>query len=39
MIKLFELYAGVAKLADAHGSGPCDSDIMEVQVLSPALVF
>ncbi len=30
-------FAGVAELADAHGSGPCDSNIMRVQVPSPAL--
>ena len=26
-------------MADAHGSGPCDSNIMRVQVPSPAYVF
>ncbi len=26
----------MAELADAHGSGPCDSNIMEVQVLLSA---
>lgn len=30
------LRAGVVKLADTHGSGPCASNGMEVQVLSPA---
>ena len=29
--------AEVAELADAHGSGPCDSNIMRVQVPSSAL--
>ncbi len=28
--------AGVAELADAHGSGPCELRLMKVQVLSPA---
>ena len=32
------VFAGVAELADAHGSGPCDSNIMRVQVPSPASV-
>ena len=27
----------MAELADAHGSGPCDSNIMRVQVPFPAL--
>ena len=26
----------MAELADAHGSGPCESNFMEVQVLLPA---
>ena len=26
----------MAELADAHGSGPCESNFMEVQVLSGA---
>ena len=26
-------------MADAHGSGPCDSNIMWVQVPSSALIF
>ena len=30
------LSAGMAELADAHGSGPCDSNIMRVQVSFPA---
>ena len=29
-------FADVAELADAHGSGPCESDFMQVQVLSSA---
>lgn len=29
-------YAGMAELADAHGSGPCESNFMQVQVLLPA---
>ena len=29
-------YAGMAELADAHGSGPCESDFMQVQVLLSA---
>ena len=28
--------ADMAELADAHGSGPCESDFMQVQVLLPA---
>ena len=28
----------MAKLADAHGSGPCDRKVMEVQVLSSAQI-
>ena len=28
--------AGMAELADAHGSGPCEGDFMQVQVLFPA---
>ena len=31
-------YAEVAELADAHGSGPCDSNIMRVQVPSSAQI-
>ena len=30
--------AEVAELADAHGSGPCGSNTMRVQVPPPALV-
>ena len=30
------LYADMAELADAHGSGPCESNFMEVQVLLAA---
>lgn len=26
------IFAGMAELADAHGSGPCGSDTMRVQV-------
>lgn len=26
----------MAELADAHGSGPCESNFMQVQVLFPA---
>ena len=29
----------MAELADAHGSGPCDSNIMRVQVPFPACLF
>ena len=29
-------YAVVAELADAHGSGPCEVTLMQVQVLFPA---
>ena len=28
----------MAELADAHGSGPCESNFMQVQVLLPAPV-
>ncbi len=31
-----KIYAGVAELADAYGSGPYESNLMKVQVLSPA---
>ena len=31
------VHAEVAELADAHGSGPCDGNIMRVQVPSSAL--
>ena len=30
------IFAGMAELADAHGSGPCESNFMQVQVLLPA---
>ena len=30
------VYADMAELADAHGSGPCESDFMQVQVLLSA---
>ena len=30
------LDADMAELADAHGSGPCESDFMQVQVLLSA---
>ena len=30
--------AAMAELADAHGSGPCESNLMEVQVLLAAPV-
>ncbi len=32
----FLRYAGMAELADAHGSGPCESNFMQVQLLLPA---
>ena len=35
-VKIEDLYAGMAELADAHGSGPCESNFMQVQVLLPA---
>ena len=31
------VFADVAELADAHGSGPCGSNSMQVQVLSSAV--
>ena len=31
------IYAGMAELADAHGSGPCGSNTMRVQVPFSAL--
>lgn len=37
-VKIEDLYAGMAELADAHGSGPCESNFMQVQVLLPAPV-
>ena len=33
------ILAGMAELADAHGSGPCESNFMQVQVLLPAPYF
>ena len=33
------LYAEVAELVDAHGSGPCESNLLRVQVPSSALSF
>jgi hypothetical protein len=33
------LCAEMAELADAHGSGPCDSNIMRVQVPFSALIL
>ena len=30
------IYAGMAELADAYGSGPYESNFMQVQVLLPA---
>ena len=30
------IFAGMAELADAHGSGPSESNFMEVQLLLPA---
>ena len=32
------LFAAMAELADAHGSGPCERKLMEVQVLLAAPV-
>ena len=34
--KNFNTFAGMAELADAHGSGPCEGNFMQVQVLLPA---
>ena len=31
-----QIFADMAELADAHGSGPCESNFMQVQVLLPA---
>ena len=31
------MFAGMAELADAHGSGPCELTLMRVQVPFPAL--
>ena len=33
---IYHLHAGMAELADAHGSGPCGSNTMRVQVPFPA---
>ena len=33
----YNMDAGMAELADAHGSGPCGSNTMRVQVSFPAL--
>ena len=33
------MYAEMAELADAHGSGPCGSNTMRVQVPFSALSF
>ena len=38
MIEYF-LFAGVAELADAQASGACGSNIVWVQVPSPALIL
>ena len=35
-VKINKASAGMAELADAHGSGPCESNFMQVQVLLPA---
>lgn len=35
-VKIEDFHAGMAELADAHGSGPCESNFMQVQVLLPA---
>ena len=37
--KILMLYAEVAELVDAHGSGPCESNLLRVQVPSSALGF
>ena len=36
---IYHVHAGMAELADAHGSGPCGSNTMRVQVPFPALYF
>ena len=36
--KIPMLYAEVAELVDAHGSGPCESNLLRVQVPSSAFV-
>ena len=35
-VKIEDLYAGMAELADAYGSGPYECKFMQVQVLLPA---
>ena len=35
-LKTFLIPADMAELADAHGSGPCEGNFMEVQVLLSA---
>ena len=35
-VKILRVYAGMAELADAYGSGPYESNFMQVQVLLPA---
>ena len=35
--RILMLYAEVAELVDAHGSGPCESNLLRVQVPSSAL--
>ena len=37
--RILMLYAEVAELVDAHGSGPCESNLLRVQVPSSALSF
>ena len=37
--RILMLYAEVAELVDAHGSGPCESNLLRVQVPSSALQF
>ncbi len=32
IIQIVLIFAGMAELADAHGSGPCESNFMQVQV-------
>ena len=36
MMFAYNMDAGMAELADAHGSGPCGSNTMRVQVSFPA---
>ena len=35
-VKFNKAFAGMAELADAYGSGPYESNFMQVQVLLPA---